>query len=48
MIRRKEPQELMRAIRNTTWSITVALLVPSALLTGCKAKEETPHDGGQR
>lgn len=40
MIRRKEPQELMRAIRNTTWSITVALLAASALLSGCKKQDE--------
>ena len=40
MIRRKEPQELMRVIRNTAWSIAVALVAASALLTGCKAKDE--------
>src|SRR5437870_11647827 len=32
----------MRTIRNTTASIAAALLLASTLLTGCKAKEETP------
>jgi RND family efflux transporter MFP subunit len=32
----------MHVIRNTTWSIVAALLVPSALFTGCKAKDEVP------
>ena len=32
----------MYVIRNTTWSIVAALLVPSALFTGCKSKDEVP------
>src|SRR3979411_1928594 len=32
----------MRVIRNSTASIATALLIATTLLTGCKAKEETP------
>jgi RND family efflux transporter MFP subunit len=32
----------MHVIRNTTWSIVAVLLVPSALFTGCKSKDEVP------
>ncbi len=32
----------MHVIRNTTWSIVAVLLVPSALITGCKSKDEVP------
>src|ERR1700722_15145561 len=32
----------MRLIQNTTASIATALLLASTLLSGCKAKEETP------
>src|SRR5260370_7070581 len=32
----------MRVIRNITASVATALFLTSTLLTGCKAKEETP------
>src|SRR5437868_1747617 len=42
MICRKEPLRSMRVIQHTTASVATALLIAITLLTGCKAKEETP------